>query len=99
MTVVSITTQARSEGFIASIRVAPARLSCFWKYGSSDRTEPRRKPPSQMRRYFVLPPAHPPIPGQPFQQLAQRVFLDPGGGRSVSDCHFLLSLPEKTGPS
>jgi hypothetical protein len=43
--------------------------------------------------------AHPPFLGQPSQQLAQGAFLDPGGGRSVSDCHFLLSLPEKTGPS
>src|SRR5215471_1340587 len=42
-----------------------------------------------------------PLPAAPYppwptfqQQLAQRAFLDPGGGRSVSDCHFLLSLPE-----
>jgi hypothetical protein len=28
------------------------------------------------------------------QQFAQRAFHDPGGGRNVSDYHFLLSLPE-----
>ena len=31
---------------------------------------------------------------QTFQQLAQRAFLNTGGGRSVSDCHFLLSFPD-----
>src|SRR5262249_2126509 len=44
------------------------------------------------------PPTLPPAPylpflAQTFQQLAQRAFLNPGGGRSVSDCHFLLSFP------
>src|SRR5262249_38474491 len=54
-----------------------------------------------MRGYFPLLSAHPPFLGQPFQQLAQGAFLDSGGGRSVSDCHFPLSLPErlKTGAS
>jgi hypothetical protein len=52
-------------------------------------------------RYFPLPPApYLPFLAQTFQQLAQRALLDPGGGRNVSDCHFLLSLPQlKTVPS
>jgi hypothetical protein len=48
------------------------------------------------------PPApYLPFLPQSFQQLAQRAFLNPGGGRSVSDCHFLLSLPDslKIAPS
>jgi hypothetical protein len=38
---------------------------------------------------------------EPPQQRAQRAFLDPGGGRSVSDGHFFLSLPDslKIAPS
>src|SRR5262249_15865011 len=42
-----------------------------------------------------LPAAHLSFFGQPVQQLAARAFFDPGGGRNVSDCHFLLSLPER----
>jgi hypothetical protein len=43
----------------------------------------------------TLPPApYLPFVAQTFQQLAQRAFLNPGGSRSVSDCHFLLSFPD-----
>src|SRR5262249_25302780 len=52
------------------------------------------------------PPTLPPAPylpflAQTFQQLAQHAFLNPGGGRSVSNCHFLLSFPDtlKIAPS
>jgi hypothetical protein len=48
-----------------------------------------------LQRQSPLPPAHYlPFLGHPLQQLAQRAFFDPGGGRNVSNCHFLLSLPE-----